>query len=60
VIAAAAQQRVRVVGVSPYRLAPAPTGGLIFGYANLSERAIAEGVARIATAIQTLTTEHRR
>jgi GntR family transcriptional regulator/MocR family aminotransferase len=50
---------VRVVGVSPYRLAPVGTGGLIFGYANLSERAIADGVARIAAAIRTLATDRR-
>jgi GntR family transcriptional regulator/MocR family aminotransferase len=54
VIEAAARERVRVAGVSPYRLAPAVTGGLIFGYANLSERAIGDGVARIAAAIRAL------
>jgi GntR family transcriptional regulator/MocR family aminotransferase len=51
VIAAAAGEGVAVAGVSPYRLAEASRGGLIFGYSNLSERAIADGVARLARAV---------
>ncbi len=51
VIAAAADEGVAVAGVAPYRLAPSPRGGLIFGYSNLSERAIADGVSRLARAI---------
>jgi GntR family transcriptional regulator / MocR family aminotransferase len=51
VIAAAASEGVAVAGVSPYRLAPPPRGGLIFGYSNLSERAITDGVARLARAV---------
>jgi GntR family transcriptional regulator/MocR family aminotransferase len=51
VIAAASREGVAVAGVSPYRLSPAPRGGLIFGYSNLSERAIADGIARVARAI---------
>ena len=51
VIAAAAREGVAVAGVSPYRLSPAPRGGLIFGYSNLTERAIADGIIRLARAI---------
>jgi GntR family transcriptional regulator/MocR family aminotransferase len=51
VIAAAAREGVAVAGVSPYRLSPAPRGGLIFGYSNLDERKIADGVARLARAV---------
>jgi GntR family transcriptional regulator / MocR family aminotransferase len=54
VIAAAAREGVAVAGVSPYRLSPAPRGGLIFGYSDLNERAIADGVARLARAISSL------
>jgi GntR family transcriptional regulator / MocR family aminotransferase len=49
-IAAAAREGVAVAGVSAYRLSPAPRGGLIFGYSDLNERAIADGVARLARA----------
>jgi GntR family transcriptional regulator / MocR family aminotransferase len=51
VIAAGAREGVAVAGVSPYRLHPARRGGLIFGYSNLSERAITDGVMRLARAI---------
>jgi GntR family transcriptional regulator / MocR family aminotransferase len=51
VIAAAAREGVAVAGVLPYRLEPARRGGLIFGYSNLSERAITDGVARLGRAI---------
>ena len=51
VIAAAAREGVAVAGVSPYRLSPAPRGGLIFGYSNLTERAITDGITRLARAI---------
>jgi GntR family transcriptional regulator/MocR family aminotransferase len=54
VIAAAAREEVAVAGVSPYRLSPARRGGLIFGYSNLSERAIADGVARLARGVSSL------
>ncbi len=50
VIEAAAREGVAVAGVSPYRLSPTPRGGLIFGYSNLSERAIADGIMRLARA----------
>ena len=51
-IAAAAREGVAVAGVSPYRLSPAPRGGLIFGYSNLNERAIADGIMRLARAVR--------
>jgi GntR family transcriptional regulator/MocR family aminotransferase len=40
-----------VQGVSRYRLNPAGPGGLIFGYATLTERAVADGVAALAGAV---------
>jgi GntR family transcriptional regulator/MocR family aminotransferase len=51
VIAAAARQGVAVAGVAPYRLSPASRGGLIFGYSDLNERAIENGIVRLARAI---------
>ena len=51
-IAAAAREGVAVAGVTPYRLSPALRGGLIFGYSDLNERAIADGVTRLARAVQ--------
>jgi GntR family transcriptional regulator / MocR family aminotransferase len=54
VIAAAAREGVAVAGVAPYRLSPAPPGGLIFGYSNLNERVIADGVARLTRAVSGL------
>jgi GntR family transcriptional regulator/MocR family aminotransferase len=57
VIAAAAREGVAVAGVTPYRLAASSPGGLIFGYSNLSERAIADGIARLARAIASVRDE---
>jgi GntR family transcriptional regulator / MocR family aminotransferase len=54
VIAAAAREGVAVAGVAPYRLSPASRGGLIFGYSNLNERAIADGITRLARAVSRL------
>jgi GntR family transcriptional regulator/MocR family aminotransferase len=54
VIEAAANEGVAVAGVSPYRLARAARGGLIFGYSNLSEREITDGVARLGRAVALL------
>jgi GntR family transcriptional regulator / MocR family aminotransferase len=54
VIQAAARAGVAVAGVSPYRLSPRPRGGLIFGYSNLNERQITDGVTRLARAISSL------
>ncbi|HEV7651292.1 MAG TPA: PLP-dependent aminotransferase family protein [Actinophytocola sp.] len=60
VVAAAARRDVGVYGVAPYRFATTGPGGLIFGYASLSERAIAEGVALLAEAVAELRTVPRR
>ncbi len=54
VIAGAARAGVAVAGVSPYRLAPSLRSGLIFGYSNLSERAITDGVKRISAGVAKL------
>ena len=54
VIAAAAREGVAVAGVSPYRLSPTPRGGLIFGYSNLNEQAITDGIVRLARAVSSL------
>ncbi len=54
VIAAAAREGVAVAGVSPFRLSPASPGGLIFGYSNLNERAITDGIMRLARAVSGL------
>jgi len=56
VIEAAAREGVAVAGVSPYRLTPSAAGGLVFGYSNLSERTIGDGITRLATAIARLRT----
>ncbi len=49
-VAAAARRDVGVYGVAPYRFGTG-LAGLIFGYASLSERAIAEGVDLLAGAV---------
>jgi GntR family transcriptional regulator/MocR family aminotransferase len=54
VIAAAAREGVAVAGVTPYRLSPAPRGGLIFGYSNLNQQAITDGIKCLAQAISSL------
>jgi GntR family transcriptional regulator/MocR family aminotransferase len=51
VVAAAAHEGVVIAGVSPFRLSPAPRGGLIFGYSDLTERAIEDGILRLARAV---------
>lgn len=53
-LAAAAREGVAVAGVSPFRLSPAPRGGLIFGYSDLSERAVEDGVIRLARAVSSV------
>jgi GntR family transcriptional regulator/MocR family aminotransferase len=50
-VRAAASLGVGVEGLAPYRIRPGGSGGLIFGYANLRERAIEDGVRRLATAV---------
>lgn len=52
VVAAAARHGLGIHGVGPYRIASTGPGGLIFGYAILSETAITEGVRLLATAIR--------
>jgi GntR family transcriptional regulator/MocR family aminotransferase len=52
-VAAAARHDVGVYGLAPYRMTPGRPG-LLFGYAGLTERTIAEGVALLAEAIAEL------
>jgi GntR family transcriptional regulator/MocR family aminotransferase len=54
VVGAARRAGVGLDAVGPYRITNPGPGGLIFGYATVSERAIAEGVARLAQAIGAL------
>jgi GntR family transcriptional regulator / MocR family aminotransferase len=51
VVEAARRAGVGLDAVGPYRITNPGPGGLIFGYATVSERAIAEGVARLAQVI---------
>jgi GntR family transcriptional regulator/MocR family aminotransferase len=51
VVAAAAQRSLGVYGVAPYRIACTGRGGLLFGYGNLSEQAIREGVSLLRAAV---------
>jgi GntR family transcriptional regulator/MocR family aminotransferase len=51
VVEAAARRGVGVYGVRPFRLSPGGRGGVIFGYSNLPERALAEGVSLLADAV---------
>jgi GntR family transcriptional regulator/MocR family aminotransferase len=44
-VASAARRGVALHGLAPYRIAHEGRPGLIFGYATLDERAIAEGIA---------------
>ena len=54
VVDAARRAGVGLDAVGPYRITNPGPGGLIFGYATVSERAIAEGVARLAQVIPKL------
>jgi GntR family transcriptional regulator/MocR family aminotransferase len=54
VVAAADRRGVGVYGVAPYRIDSDGRGGLIFGYATLNERMIAEGVGILADAVAEL------
>ena len=54
VVEAAARRGVGVYGIAPYRIASSGPGGLIFGYATLNERLIAEGVGILADVIAQL------
>jgi GntR family transcriptional regulator / MocR family aminotransferase len=51
VVGAARRAGVGLDAVGPYRIANPGPGGLIFGYATVSERAIGDGIARLARAI---------
>jgi GntR family transcriptional regulator / MocR family aminotransferase len=51
VVTAARRAGVALDAVGPYRITNPGPGGLIFGYATVSERAIGEGVARLARVI---------
>jgi len=51
VVAAALRREVGVYGVAPYRFTSTGPAGLIFGYASLSDRAIAEGIDLLADAV---------
>ncbi|AEB46029.1 PLP-dependent aminotransferase family protein [Micromonospora maris] len=59
VVAAAARHGLVVQGISRYRLDPTGPGGLIFGYATLTERAIADGVQALAAAVSEARGESR-
>jgi GntR family transcriptional regulator/MocR family aminotransferase len=50
-VEAAARRGLAVYGLAPYRISSAGRGGLIFGYATLDERTIAEGARILAEAI---------
>jgi GntR family transcriptional regulator / MocR family aminotransferase len=52
VLAAAAEQGVAVAPVSDFQLTPTRRAGLIFGYSSLDERAITDGIARLARAVE--------
>jgi GntR family transcriptional regulator / MocR family aminotransferase len=51
VVDAAARRGLAVYGVAPYRISSPGRGGLIFGYATLNERVIAEGIGILADAV---------
>jgi GntR family transcriptional regulator/MocR family aminotransferase len=51
VVEAAARRGVAVHGLAPYRISGEGRPGLIFGYATLGERVLAEGVEILAEAI---------
>ena len=48
VVARAAQNKVQLRTTQDYYLGPAPANEFVFGFATLSERAIREGIKRIA------------
>jgi GntR family transcriptional regulator/MocR family aminotransferase len=51
VVDAAAKRGLGVYGVGPYRISAPGRGGLIFGYATLNERVIAEGIGILADVV---------
>jgi GntR family transcriptional regulator/MocR family aminotransferase len=54
VVDAAARRGLGIYGVAPYRISPRGRGGLIFGYATLNERVIAEGIGILADVVSEL------
>jgi GntR family transcriptional regulator / MocR family aminotransferase len=50
-VGAAGRRGLAIAGVGPYRLAPVPQGGLIFGYSDLSTSAIRRGVRLLERAV---------
>ena len=54
VVNAAARRGLGVYGVAPYRISSPGRGGLIFGYATLNERVIAEGIGMLADVVSEL------
>jgi GntR family transcriptional regulator / MocR family aminotransferase len=52
IVAAAGRAGVAVDAVGPYRITHPGPGGLIFGYATVSEQAIAEGIEILARVIR--------
>ena len=48
VVEAAARRGLAVYGLAPYRISCEGRPGLIFGYATLGERALAEGIEMLA------------
>ncbi|MGH3382625.1 MAG: PLP-dependent aminotransferase family protein [Actinoallomurus sp.] len=52
VVEAAGRRGLGVYGVGPYRMSAGGRGGLIFGYATLSERTIAEGIGVLAAVVE--------
>jgi GntR family transcriptional regulator/MocR family aminotransferase len=54
VVDEAARRGLGVYGVGPYRISSRGRGGLIFGYATLNERVIAEGVGILADVVSEL------
>jgi GntR family transcriptional regulator/MocR family aminotransferase len=50
-IARAARSGLEMVSARPYYLRPRHTGEFVFGYSDLSERKIREGVRRLARAL---------
>ena len=50
-VGAARRAGVGLDAVGPYRITNPGPGSLIFGYATVSEQAIAEGIARLARVI---------
>jgi GntR family transcriptional regulator/MocR family aminotransferase len=56
VVDVAGRRGVGVYGLLPYRMHGDGAGGLLFGYAGLSERKIAEGIALLADVVTSIRT----